>query len=101
MSYNSACGARLDCSDRTLFSGLDEEGLCTGDGGMHSWFHHHFRMSAVFLMAVVALSVSLWLFRLAHSYSLSSMQLNDLQGAYIALDRTQKQPCISQGVLVR
>ncbi|CAL1410988.1 unnamed protein product [Linum trigynum] len=39
MSYNSACGASLDCSDQTLFSSEDEgEGQCTGVGEMKvSW----------------------------------------------------------------
>ncbi|KAL3640812.1 hypothetical protein CASFOL_015780 [Castilleja foliolosa] len=37
-SYNSACGASLDCSDQTLFSNVDEgEGLCTGWGELSSW----------------------------------------------------------------
>ncbi|KAL3639226.1 hypothetical protein CASFOL_017133 [Castilleja foliolosa] len=37
-SYNSACGASLDCSDQTLFSNDDEgEGLCTGWGELSSW----------------------------------------------------------------
>ncbi|KAI5056639.1 hypothetical protein GOP47_0028826 [Adiantum capillus-veneris] len=103
MSYNSACGARLDCSDRTLFSGLDEEGMCTGDGGMHSWLDQPFRLSGLLLMAIVALSVSLWLLRLVHSYFLTVRQLNDSQGGYVALaiDRIQKQPCITQDLLVR
>ncbi|XP_024524216.1 uncharacterized protein LOC112344166 isoform X1 [Selaginella moellendorffii] len=43
-SYNSACGARLDCSDRTLFSGEgDGEGMCTGDGAVRPWWELHFR----------------------------------------------------------
>ncbi|XP_062160225.1 uncharacterized protein LOC133867467 [Alnus glutinosa] len=34
-SYNLACGASLDCSDQTLFSGEEEgEGPCTGSGEM-------------------------------------------------------------------
>ncbi|KAG5231025.1 leishmanolysin [Salix suchowensis] len=38
-SYNSACGASLDCSDQTLFSSEGEgEGQCTGSGEMKvSW----------------------------------------------------------------
>ncbi|PQQ13587.1 leishmanolysin [Prunus yedoensis var. nudiflora] len=38
-SYNSACGASLDCSDQTLFSSKDEaEGQCTGSSEMKtSW----------------------------------------------------------------
>ncbi|KAJ0085565.1 hypothetical protein Patl1_09091 [Pistacia atlantica] len=32
-SYNSACGASLDCSDQTLFSSKEDgEGQCTGSG---------------------------------------------------------------------
>nr|XP_008357189.2 LOW QUALITY PROTEIN: leishmanolysin homolog [Malus domestica] len=38
-SYNSACGASLDCSDQTLFSSKDEaQGQCTGSSEMRtSW----------------------------------------------------------------
>lgn len=40
-SYNSACGASLDCSDQTLFSSEEEgEGQCTGSGQMRlPWFN--------------------------------------------------------------
>ncbi|GLT73831.1 hypothetical protein SLA2020_456640 [Shorea laevis] len=40
-SYNLACGASLDCSDQTLFSGEEEgEGQCTGSEEMKlSWFN--------------------------------------------------------------
>ncbi|KAL8167894.1 hypothetical protein V2J09_009393 [Rumex salicifolius] len=42
-SYNLACGASLDCSDQTLFSGENEgEGQCTGAGEISvprfNWF---------------------------------------------------------------
>eukprot|EP00249_Psilotum_nudum_P023922 c29028_g1_i1 orf=1787-4684(+) len=41
MSYNAACGARLDCSDHTLFSGEEDgDGPCTGDGGLRPWWQH-------------------------------------------------------------
>ncbi|KAJ7558534.1 hypothetical protein O6H91_04G044600 [Diphasiastrum complanatum] len=44
-AYNAACGARLDCSDRTLFSGEegDSEGACTGDRAVRPWWQLHFR----------------------------------------------------------
>jgi hypothetical protein len=44
-SYNKACGARLDCSDRTLFSGEEGygSGTCTGDGTTEAWLQLHLR----------------------------------------------------------
>lgn len=43
-SYNAACGARLDCSDRTLFSSEGEqEGFCTGDGGIRPLWIEYIR----------------------------------------------------------
>ncbi len=44
-SYNKACGARLDCSDRTLFSGEEGYvlGTCTGDGTVQAWWQIQLR----------------------------------------------------------
>lgn len=56
-SYNTACGARLDCSDRTLFSGEegDGEGTCTGDGAVRPWWHlQHASLAIIgFLLFVI------------------------------------------------
>jgi leishmanolysin len=45
-SYNKACGARLDCSDRTLFSGEEGygSGTCTGDGTTEARLQLHLRI---------------------------------------------------------
>lgn len=55
-SYNTACGARLDCSDRTLFSGKkgDGEGICTGDGAVRTWWQMHLT-TTLLLIAVLLL----------------------------------------------
>ena len=58
-SYNTACGARLDCSDRTLFSGKegDGEGVCTGDGAVRTWWQMHattaLLLAAIFLLMLL------------------------------------------------
>ena len=86
MSYNSACGARLDCSDRTLFSGLDEEGsMCTGDSGVQSWLQHNVRISAILLFGMIVLSLLIWALRLAHTYLLTVRQANDWRTSYLPL----------------
>lgn len=57
-SYNMACGARLDCSDRTLFSGEEgssREGMCTGDGAIRTWWQLH--LGTLFLVAVFVVMV--------------------------------------------
>ncbi|KAG0610529.1 hypothetical protein M758_7G072700 [Ceratodon purpureus] len=58
-SYNTACGARLDCSDRTLFSGKegDGEGICTGDGAVRTWWQMH--LTTTLLLAAVLLTMLL------------------------------------------
>ncbi|CAN1273569.1 Leishmanolysin-like peptidase, partial [Linum perenne] len=58
MSYNSACGASLDCSDQTLFSSKEEgEGQCTGVGEMKvSWLN---RMRITLLLSNTSLKGSL------------------------------------------
>ncbi|CAN1273560.1 TNC [Linum perenne] len=58
MSYNSACGASLDCSDQTLFSSKEEgEGQCTGVGEMKvSWLN---RMRITLLSSNTSLKGSL------------------------------------------
>eukprot|EP00897_Mesotaenium_endlicherianum_P009795 jgi/Mesen1/8844/ME000053S08253 len=57
-SYNRACGARLDCSDRTLFSGGGAEeaaGQCTGDGLLQPWWEAHARaMQALALLLLLS-----------------------------------------------
>lgn len=43
-SYNTACGACLDCSDQTLFSSEEEgEGQCTGFGDVKPWWPRRFK----------------------------------------------------------
>ncbi|KAJ6813620.1 uncharacterized protein M6B38_142360 [Iris pallida] len=42
-SYNSACGAALDCSDQTLFSSEGEgQEQCTGNGKIKPWWSRPF-----------------------------------------------------------
>lgn len=91
MSYNTACGARLDCSDRTLFSGVDEEGLCTGNGGVHSWWQQHFRIILCLLVAVAMLALSVWIYRHSRWNSPTVSDISDLPTAYVALDGGPKQ----------
>lgn len=57
-SYNMACGARLDCSDRTLFSGEEgssRDGMCTGDSAVRTWWQLH--LGTLFLVSVFVLIV--------------------------------------------
>lgn len=75
-SYNTACGARLDCSDRTLFSGegSNDKGMCTGDGAVAAWWMLHFST----LLLIVAFCLLLITFSLFAVVRQSSWHLNKL-----------------------
>ncbi|GLJ40295.1 hypothetical protein SUGI_0828070 [Cryptomeria japonica] len=86
-SYNAACGARLDCSDRTLFSSEEAgEGLCTGDGGLRPWWQQHFR--TLLLLGLIVTTVCFFLGAIRHIYQSFSVANRDvdLQGAYVCLN---------------
>ena len=66
-SYNTACGARLDCSDRTLFSGegSNDKGMCTGDGAVAAWWMLHFS-TLLLIVAFCLLLITFSLFAVVH-----------------------------------
>eukprot|EP01018_Ginkgo_biloba_P018495 Gb_23702 [translate_table: standard] len=86
-SYNAACGARLDCSDRTLFSSEEAgEGLCTGDGGIRPWWQQHFR--TLLLLGLLVTTSFFFLGAIRHIFRCFSASKGgvDLPGAYMSLD---------------
>eukprot|EP01018_Ginkgo_biloba_P031850 Gb_35843 [translate_table: standard] len=91
-SYNAACGARLDCSDRTLFSSEGEgEGLCTGDGGIRPLWMQHFRVLLLFGLLVTTSCLCLGVIRhICHSFSASKGVMH-LSGPYVLLDNDSVQ----------
>lgn len=97
MSYNMACGARLDCSDRTLFSGVDEVGFCTGDGGMHPRLQQHLRMTVILLLVVAVLLLFLWIFHHAHWSAPTFCKQIDIPTAYLPLDGGPRQVTLHEG----
>eukprot|EP00850_Spirogloea_muscicola_P006385 SM000030S11394 [mRNA] locus=s30:428293:434659:- [translate_table: standard] len=73
-SYNAGCGARLDCSDRTLFSGGGAlDAACTGGGTVRSrwpWWRRHAFLHAT--LAWMALAVVAGCFAAVAWHSLHS-----------------------------
>ncbi|KAH9325918.1 hypothetical protein KI387_006096, partial [Taxus chinensis] len=86
-SYNAACGARLDCSDRTLFSSEEAgEGLCTGDGGLRPWWQQHFR--TLLLLGLLVITACFFLGAIRHicqSFFVAKGDV-DLHGVYVFLN---------------
>ncbi|KAL2649366.1 hypothetical protein R1flu_017494 [Riccia fluitans] len=88
-SYNLACGARLDCSDRTLFSGEDDgEDTCTGDGAVRPWWQFHFR--TLLLVGLLVTTTCFFVGAVRHIYrgfqTCRTNGFHDLQGVYLRLE---------------
>lgn len=83
-SYNAACGARLDCSDRTLFSGEgDGAGTCTGDGAVQPWWQVHFRILLLVGLLIATACFFLGAIRHICRTFCSSRTVKYLPGAYV------------------
>ncbi|CAM6102918.1 unnamed protein product [Calypogeia fissa] len=91
-SYNSACGARLDCSDRTLFSGEDDGDVtCTGDGTLRPCWQLNFK--TLLLLGLLFTTICFFVCAVGHvARGIETFRMvgsQDFQEAYLLLDSKQ------------